>query len=198
MSPTAVQSPPTRRCPQCQAPLAPEQDWCLECGTDVSTRIARPPGWGLPVAIVAVTLAVVAAVAVIALSALQDDADRAAGPPGTGAAAPGKAFGPARGGGPSSPAAAGVPLWPAHRRGYTIVVAAPSSRAVAVAKARAMRRLGRDAGILRSDDYDFLGAGLWVVWRGRYATRDAAERAEINVRRVVPSAYATAVRSKMS
>ena len=58
MSATATESPPTRRCPRCDAPLAPEQDWCLECGNAVTTRVARSPGWGVPVAIVIATLAV--------------------------------------------------------------------------------------------------------------------------------------------
>ncbi len=172
--------------------MAPEQGWCLECGSAATTRVVRAPGWGLPVAIVIGALAVVAAITVIAINSLQDDADKAAGP--AKAAAPARSA-PARTARPAR-AIAGVPLWPIARRGYTVIVAAPSSQAIALTKARALRRLGRDAGILHSDEYDFLSPGLWVVWRGKFPTRAAAERSALNVKRVVPSAYATLVRKK--
>ena len=51
--------PPARRraaaarCPRCGAALAPDQEWCLSCGTAVGTRIAPSPGWRMPVVIVA-------------------------------------------------------------------------------------------------------------------------------------------------
>src|SRR3989442_513836 len=37
--------PEPPRCPRCGAAMAPEQDWCLECGAAATTRVLRPPGW---------------------------------------------------------------------------------------------------------------------------------------------------------
>ena len=191
MSATATESPPTRRCPRCDAPLAPEQDWCLECGTAVTTRVARRPGWGAPVAIVIVTLAIAGAALFITIGLLEDDADQAAGGSSSAPAANRTTAGTAQaqGDGP-------VPLWPGAKRAYTIVVAAPRSRQAAERRARALRALGRDAGILRGDDYDSFGSGVWVVWRGKYADKPAADKAATDVKKVFPSAYATLIRRK--
>jgi hypothetical protein len=42
------------RCPRCGANVAPEQDWCLECGAPARTRLAPTPNWRAPMALVAV------------------------------------------------------------------------------------------------------------------------------------------------
>lgn len=56
---------PQEVCPLCAAPLRPDQDWCLRCGTGARTRLAAPPKWkGLVVAfvlVVVLSLAVLAA-----------------------------------------------------------------------------------------------------------------------------------------
>jgi hypothetical protein len=44
------------RCPRCGANVAPEQDWCLECGAPARTRLAPTPNWRAPVAIVAIVI----------------------------------------------------------------------------------------------------------------------------------------------
>jgi sporulation related protein len=191
VSATATESPPTRRCPRCDAPLAPEQDWCLECGAAITTRVARRPGWGVPVAIVIVTLAVAGAALFITIGLLEDEADKAAGGRSSAPAATRTSAGTtqAQGGGP-------VPLWPRTKKAYTIVIAAPSSRRAAERRARALRALGRDAGVLRGDDYDFFGSGVWVVWRGKYPDKPTADKAATEVKKVFPSAYATLIRRK--
>jgi septal ring-binding cell division protein DamX len=58
--------------------MSSEQDWCLECGNAVSTRVAPPPSWGVPVAVALVTLALLGGASLIALNVLSDDADNAA------------------------------------------------------------------------------------------------------------------------
>jgi hypothetical protein len=65
-----------------------EQDWCLECGNAVSTRVAPPPSWGVPVAVALVTLALLGGASLIALNVLSDDADEAASRRPTRAATP--------------------------------------------------------------------------------------------------------------
>jgi hypothetical protein len=191
VSATATESPPTQRCPRCEAPLAPEQDWCLECGTAVTTRVARRPGWGVPVAIVIVTLAVAGAALFVTIGLLEDDADKAAGGSSSAPAATRTSAGTtkAQGGGP-------VPLWPGAKKAYTVVVAAPSSRRAAERRARALRALGRDAGVLRGADYDSFGSGVWVVWRGKYAAKPTADQAATKVKQAFPSAYVTLIRRK--
>jgi hypothetical protein len=44
------------RCPRCGANVAPEQDWCLECGAPARTRLAPTPNWKAPIALVAVVV----------------------------------------------------------------------------------------------------------------------------------------------
>ncbi len=61
------------RCPRCQTAIAPDQDWCLECGAAARTRLAPTPNWRLPI----ITLAIVAVLAgaglAVAFVALTDD-----------------------------------------------------------------------------------------------------------------------------
>ena len=59
---TAVETPETaaetRRCPRCGSTLTARQEWCLQCGADVSSTIAAPPSWRGPVALVGGLLAI--------------------------------------------------------------------------------------------------------------------------------------------
>ena len=73
--------PPTTDCPRCGAPLRPDQDWCLNCGTAVTTEVAGAPGWRTPVAIVAAVLLLAAGALVFAFLQISDDAEREAQAP---------------------------------------------------------------------------------------------------------------------
>jgi hypothetical protein len=73
---TEVATPPPatgRACPRCGASLAPDQEWCLNCGTDVGMRIAPTPRWRLPILLVGALLALIAAALVLALVELSGD-----------------------------------------------------------------------------------------------------------------------------
>jgi uncharacterized paraquat-inducible protein A len=52
-------------CPLCEAPLEPEQSWCLRCGAAARTRLAAQPKWKalvlVLVAVVVLSLGVLAA-----------------------------------------------------------------------------------------------------------------------------------------
>jgi hypothetical protein len=204
--------------------MAPEQDWCLECGTAVTTRVVPPPSWGT-LAVGLGALALLAAIVVVTLNLLSDDAKQAASTPAKPAAAvapartttaPNQAAQPrpttpaaappatapattttetvpgaaeARGGGP-------VPVWPANKDAYTLVVDSTSDRAAAEKRARELIAGGQDAGILRSDGYDFFSPGAWIVWAGQYPDRPAAEKAAPKVQRKAPSAYVTLIRKR--
>ena len=55
---------PPELCPLCQAPLSPEQSWCLRCGAAARTRLAAQPKW--KALVVALALVVVLSLGVLA------------------------------------------------------------------------------------------------------------------------------------
>jgi hypothetical protein len=75
LEPPAVvpETPGTIRCPRCQAPVAPDQDWCLECGAAARTRLAATPNWRLPVAALALVAVLAGLGLAVAFVALTDD-----------------------------------------------------------------------------------------------------------------------------
>jgi SPOR domain len=67
------QHPQGRHCPRCGAAMTDAQEWCLNCGAAVGTRIVPAPGWRVPI-IVTALLAIVGVLAVaIAIIELADD-----------------------------------------------------------------------------------------------------------------------------
>jgi hypothetical protein len=78
--------------------------------------------------------------------------------------------------------------WPPDLTGHTVVLLNTSDRAAARRVARGAARSGIEAGLLRSDDYD-LGAGLWIVFAGRFDTRRGAVRQSENLGIRYPGAY---------
>jgi hypothetical protein len=72
-------APVALRCPRCGANVAPEQDWCLECGAPARTRLAPTPNWRAPIAaLLAVVLVAGVALAFAFTSLTSDDGDIAA------------------------------------------------------------------------------------------------------------------------
>jgi septal ring-binding cell division protein DamX len=108
---TEVADPPPateRACPNCGASLAPDQEWCLNCGTAVGTRIAPTPRWRLPVFLVGALLALIGAALVLALVELSGDPQPVAkAPTATATATPAGA--PADDGGSAAPVAGATP-----------------------------------------------------------------------------------------
>jgi hypothetical protein len=66
-------APVPLRCPRCGASVAPEQDWCLECGAPARTRLAPTPNWRAPVALVAVIILLAGAALAFAFTSLTSD-----------------------------------------------------------------------------------------------------------------------------
>jgi predicted amidophosphoribosyltransferase len=64
-APAAAQAEalPRELCPLCQAPLRPEQSWCLHCGAAARTRLAAQPKW--KALVVALLLVVVLSLGVL-------------------------------------------------------------------------------------------------------------------------------------
>jgi hypothetical protein len=92
-------------CIRCGAELvAPDQEYCLECGARQSSPPA--PQWRRPLIAAALTLALTALVMVLVYEGMRDDADSsAAGQPGSrgGAVTRSAASGPAGGNGSRQP-----------------------------------------------------------------------------------------------
>jgi hypothetical protein len=54
-------------CPLCDAPLHPDEDWCLRCGCAARTRLAPTPNWRPPMIALAVVMGLSLAVLAVAL-----------------------------------------------------------------------------------------------------------------------------------
>jgi septal ring-binding cell division protein DamX len=209
MTEVAAPSPPAtaRACPRCGAPLAPDQEWCLSCGTAVSTRIAPTPRWRVPVVLVGTLLALLVAALILALVELSGDPQPVAkapvGIPTPAAGAP-AGDGGAAGATPTPAATPSVTPAPTVTPGATPspgataapgATPAPTSGTLAVwptgksgwtvvlasstsrAEAERKARARPGAGVLRSDDFTSLRKGYWVVFSGQYDSRKAAESA---------------------
>lgn len=195
----AAEQPAARSCPQCGAPLAPEQDWCLSCGAPASTRIAATPSWRAPLAIVGTVLVLAAAALTVAFLSLTDDAERVAqtpeptptaqpteAPPVT--PSPEATVEPLPDETPAPPA--GVGTWPEGEEAWTVIVLSTSDETGARAKAQELADGGTQVGVLNSSDYSSLRSGFWVVFSGQYETSEEAQAAAAGLAASAPGAYA--------
>ena len=99
-----VPEAPPRACAACGAPLEPEQDWCLACGTAAPGRLGERPGWRTALAVAMLTTLLVAGAVAAAYAAMTDDAAREASAPAVADIAPQQT--PA----PATPAAEPAPV----------------------------------------------------------------------------------------
>jgi hypothetical protein len=201
---TAVETPPPapapelRRCPRCGAELTAQQEWCLNCGADVTSTIAAPPSWRGPVALVAALLTIAALALVLALIELADDAEQVAQQPAATAAptpsvvptptvTPEATIPPATDDG--SDTTPEIADWPAGKDAWTVVLEASATRAAAEARANELAQQGIPVGILDSDEYGSLEPGRFVVFSGQYDSQRAAEQALEDLSGQVEGAY---------
>jgi hypothetical protein len=79
LEPPAVvqESSGTIRCPRCNAPVGPDQDWCLECGAAARTRLAATPNWRVPIVVLAIVIVLAGAGLAVAFVALTNDSTTA-------------------------------------------------------------------------------------------------------------------------
>jgi hypothetical protein len=96
-------------CPRCQSPVAPDQDWCLECGAAARTRLAPTPNWRVPVIVLAIVAVLAGAGLAIAFVALTDDNAKT---PSTATSAPAVATEPTAAPPPTTPPTATTPTVP--------------------------------------------------------------------------------------
>ena len=199
MSATETPAPPApaeRRCPQCGAPLSAEQEWCLDCGAAVGTRIAQPRGWRVPLAVVGslLALALIALVLVIVeLSSPSEDIVAVPQTPTPGAAATPQTTPTPEGGATPTPSATPAPeatappanlaTWPQGKSAWTIVLNSSGTREDAERLASELAAKGVPAvGVIDSNDFESLGPDSFVVFSGQYASRPLAEEALTQIR----------------
>jgi SPOR domain len=78
--------------------------------------------------------------------------------------------------------------WPGDLTAHTVVLVTTSDRAAARRLARQAARSGIEAGLLRGEDYN-LGAGLWIVFAGRFDTPEGASQQATDLAERFPGAY---------
>jgi hypothetical protein len=189
-------------CPNCGAEAGPGQLVCTDCGARLALG-APEPGRNVPVLVaLAVLLLLCALASGFALSEITgDDGSDSGG--GTPAASQSPAPPAAAEGNPQADAGAEQPPtapepapqrrsllldWPDDLTAHTVVLVTTSDRPAALRLARQAARSGIEAGLLRGDDYN-LGAGLWVVFAGRFDSPEGATRQASDLAERFPGAY---------
>ena len=184
-------------CPSCDADTESGQLVCTNCGARLALGERRPGRTVAALAAVAALLLLGAVASGFALSEITSDDDQG---PGTDAAeqsptveAPAAAQGepqeaPQADAAPQQPRRSLLLDWPDGLTAHTVVLVTTSDRPAALRLARQAARSGIEAGLLRGDDYN-LGAGLWVVFAGRFDTPEGASRQATDLAERFPGAY---------
>jgi len=194
--------------------MTERQEWCLNCGAAVGTRVVAAPGWRTPFVIAGVLVALAVIALAVAIVQLADDTDRvaadqpiaAAPTPVPGAATPAPTLTPdpatlpeASGLQTPTPStggsgASGDAEWPGGSTGWTVVLASDTSESDARDKADGFAADGiAGVGVLDSDDFSSLTGGFWVVFAGRFDNQseagdalDGIDAKDAYIRRIVP------------
>jgi DNA-directed RNA polymerase subunit RPC12/RpoP len=194
-------------CPNCGEPVERRQLVCLNCGGRVALK-ERTAWVREPVTAVAAGLVVLIVIgaglfgfAISELTSGDGDGGGNEAPPRAAAEGPAVVSGgeqPARTAEEApavtetapetAPSADSVPGWPAGVKAHTVVLVTSSDHAAALNVAKEARSTGLEAGLIRSDPYD-LGSGLWIVFSGRFTTREGAQRQAAQLADRYPGAY---------
>jgi hypothetical protein len=198
----AAASTPERepdRCTQCGAPLAPDQEWCLRCGSS-RTLIYPPPDWRIPVAVVAVVILLALAGFVFAIDRLSSSSSPRPSTPGVSSSSKRATVTPAAGSTTTSPSTAsgastgsavnGIASWPLGLAGWTVAIESFPSETEAYGRARhVVAAYHLPVGVLSTSDHPAMTPGSWVLFYGRFTTHAGASAA---TRRLVARGYSTA------
>ncbi len=174
--PDTAQAPGSAaRCHRCGAPMAADQEWCLECG-EGHTLVHSPPDWRIGVAIVATVIVLALAGFAIALINLSDNANSSASAGGA------TRTSPAASTAASSATATTFPGWAPGLAGYTVVLSSSTSQAGAQSAAVRLRAAGIPVGLLSSSAHARIKPGQWVVFNGHFPTLAAARLRAVRLR----------------
>ena len=199
---SAVETPApdveTRHCPRCGSALTPQQEWCLECGADVSSTIAAPPSWRGPIALVGGLLVIALVALVLALVELASDPELVAEQPAATATptptttvvpTPESTTIPPATGDDSAGTTPEIADWPEGKDAWTVVLEAAGTREAAEARANELAQQGIAVGILESNKYPTLEPNKFVVFSGQYDSQRAADQALQGLSGQVEGAY---------
>ena len=206
-----------QHCPRCSERIEPRQEYCLTCGlrlpadrgagdnASVPAESRQSSGWLAP-ALVGLVVAVAGAVAAIAISdsgaepaavTVAIGGSRSAPAPATTLTAPeppAATTAPRTRARPAAPPRAVTTVWPAGRRGWTIVLmSVPQSggRALANQRAAEARQKGlTDVGVINSSRFASLHPGYFVVFTGVFDAQPEATSALPRAQAAFPLAYA--------
>jgi cell division septation protein DedD len=188
--PAAEPAAEARRCPRCGSALTPEQEWCLNCGSEVGMTVVSPPSWRGPVLLVGSLLALALIALVLALVELAGDPEQVT--PAAATPAPATTPAPAPESTTVPPAATATPTvseWPAGTTAWTIVLESSATREAADARAEELAGQGIAVGVLDSNDFNSLEPNRFVVFSGQYDSRRAAAQARRDLSGQVAGAY---------
>jgi hypothetical protein len=196
---------PSEPCAQCRAPLAEDQEWCLECGSS-RTLIYASPDWRVPVAVVVVVILIAVAGFAFAVTRLSDNSAA----PVTGASASvgnvsrlqtAAASAASATASSASQAAASnaagadakvgsIADWPVGLSGWTVVLSKYSTKTEAEARAQAIAPTGTPVGVFNSNLHPLMKPGFWVVFSNRFPNRYDAR---VSAAHLIAEGYTTAV-----
>lgn len=191
-----------RQCPRCGAGLRADQEWCLNCGTGVSTRVVGTRAWRAPLLLLSgLALLTALALAFVIIEASDDTepvvqtAPAPVTPTPPPAATPIPTPTPTPSPTPAPTTAAGLAQWPEGQTAWTVVLDTRGTRRGADRRAEALTTPAQPVGVLDAADYPSLPNGRFVVFAGQFPTEAAAQAAltalgtsvpDASVRRVVP------------
>jgi hypothetical protein len=182
----------------------PGQLFCTNCGARLELdRTPQRPSLPALIAVAVVVVLGAGAAGFVLSEITSEDGDAATAPaasrPADTATAPAPARREPRGAGREKTPATETPRrrllldWPDGLTAHTVVLVTSSDRPAALRLARQAARTGIEAGLLRADDYD-LGSGMWIVFAGRFDTREGASRQAIDLAERFPGAYPQLIR----
>ena len=154
------------KCFSCGSPLSGDEIFCLQCGQRLVAEPPEEPNFRLPIAIVAVIALLAVGGTVFALEQVESDAEDSASRDVPIVTQP-----DAR---ESESKPTDVLAWPAGTSAYTVVLDTTADESSARARATAAVGGGVAAGVLDSDAYPTLAPGEWVLFTGKFDSREAA------------------------